>query len=805
VDNTNVQVPVSLVSIKIPENRWSFFQALLGITDDQMNADILKQIRELASAITWCAATDTHDRTVEIVINDSTTSREKRVIKNIDLKDFIKLISIPNVLEPYVYLLDPTLHEIIGKYAAHIMGKRIIVVNDEKVIENYGDPKWDKIYLNYTRHDEEGEHYDVLEPPQITCSSKMLPINPFIEDFIQRGGKGPFNVQLSTGTQSHNVNDTSNWKFYQALLPNLPFDLKLIRQLACAITWRTLAASAYKPGLNRNISTSVNGTPMTITGTQFVKLMSVGFSEPCVRIDKDTLPLIGEAAADIIGKTIHVNGTKLTYGSYDDNLELESSSLSSGSTYTVKVVTGSESGSGTNSSVFITLIGQNGESNEFVLNRSIEHADTNNLFETNQTDTFNVVSNINIGKLHNVRVRIEGSGLGHEWFLDHIIVSGGGLANPVQFDSKLLMSDDQPIVELFPIPKSPKRIGEPSAKAQNVVAADAKTVLSAAAPSVAALSAEPSAAGTSAASSVPSAAALSAAVKAATSVKVPSSVPSAAQPGHPPQQYPLPNEEIQKMLNNADINIQRKAQFALIKYNKNYEEAIKALNPPSLTPAQVQSAYMKTPDYLKNPEIFVNAYVQYKSIPLLPNPVYEDDSNGRNLNAFSAIFHEWRVISTVGEGNCLTHAFLQCLSSTYGKITGQGYTNKSKVAQAFRLSFSSESVLARDKLEYEIGNGLVNLSDLQILDYSILFNVITVVFEQVVVNPSHDMANPIFAHNFHNGSKPNDIVIFIHADGGHYSSVMLPTGKFTMTLNDAQQNKELQKSLSIQMAPIPDA
>jgi hypothetical protein len=69
--------------------------------------------------------------------------------------------------------------------------------------------------------------------------------------------------------------------------------------------------------------------------------------------------------------------------------------------------------------------------------------------------------------------------------------------------------------------------------------------------------------------------------------------------------------------------------------------------------------------------------------------------------------------------------------------------------------------------------------------------VITVVFEQVVVNPAEDMANPIIAHNLTTASKPTDTVIFIHADGGHYSSVMLPTGKFTMTLNEARQIQAL--------------
>ncbi len=255
------------------------------------------------------------------------------------------------------------------------------------------------------------------------------------------------------------------------------------------------------------------------------------------------------------------------------------------------------------------------------------------------------------------------------------------------------------------------------------------------------------------------------------------------------------------MMTNAEgkeLHTLQKVKFALEKANNNVEGAIELLNPRSLNPDQVQAAYRATPECFKNPETFVKYYVQKKSIRLLSEPLYGDDEDGRNLNAFPQIFHQWRVIQTVGDGNCLTHAFLQCLSPTYGKITGQGYTNKSKVAQAFRLRFSSKSDLALDKLEYEVGNGLVNLSDLQILDYSRLFNVITVVFEQVVVNPSQRMANPIVAYNFHSGlSKPTDKVIFIHGDGRHYSSVMLPTGEFTMTLSDARKIPELKDSLPL--------
>ena len=43
--------------------------------------------------------------------------------------------------------------------------------------------------------------------------------------------------------------------------------------------------------------------------------------------------------------------------------------------YRVAVVTGSESGSGTNSNVFVTLVGEGGESGEVALLKSEEHVD----------------------------------------------------------------------------------------------------------------------------------------------------------------------------------------------------------------------------------------------------------------------------------------------------------------------------------------------------------------------------------------------------------------------------------------------
>jgi hypothetical protein len=206
-----------------------------------------------------------------------------------------------------------------------------------------------------------------------------------------------------------------------------------------------------------------------------------------------------------------------------------------------------------------------------------------------------------------------------------------------------------------------------------------------------------------------------------------------------------------------------------------------------LSPKQIKQAYDATSVDLKNPDMFVANHVKTNS--LLANPVYTLDTD-RNLKAFAG-FDGWQVVQTVGDGNCLTHAFLQCLSPTYRRIKDEGYTVKNKVAQNFREKFSQTSDLARDKNLYKAGN----LTDQEILDYSRLFNVITVVFEQVNANP--DVTNPIIAHNFlHTSSNQTDTVIFIHGDGGHYSSVMPSTGRFTMTLADAKKIPRLQRSLS---------
>ena len=101
----------------------------------------------------------------------------------------------------------------------------------------------------------------------------------------------------------------------------------------------------------------------------------------------------------------------------------------------------------------------------------------------------------------------------------------------------------------------------------------------------------------------------------------------------------------------------------------------------------------------------------------------------------------------------------------------------------FRLSFSKHSPLAKNKDLYNQVNPKVEwLTDNEISDYSHLFNVITIIF-----NERDKVITSLFG-NFTPGSVPeNTKVIFIHANGHHYSTVQTPTKKTIMSFKDAAE------------------
>ena len=203
------------------------------------------------------------------------------------------------------------------------------------------------------------------------------------------------------------------------------------------------------------------------------------------------------------------------------------------------------------------------------------------------------------------------------------------------------------------------------------------------------------------------------------------------------------------------------------------------------------------PMALRNPNIFVTEYVTANDIRLLASPKYTIANQHYNLTPFQGdgAFQGWTVIDTVGDGNCLTHAFLQCLSPEYGKIPSQiSYKDKFMVGQAFRLAFA-ETSFARDKALYKAGNGTAYLTDQEIADYSVLFNVITIVFDQ----PNQiAFGFGVMAVNLNEQTAKDDTrVIFIHGSGGHYSSIMTNRNEFILPYSEAKKIAGLTNQLSL--------
>jgi PLAT/LH2 domain len=93
-------------------------------------------------------------------------------------------------------------------------------------------------------------------------------------------------------------------------------------------------------------------------------------------------------------------------------------------TYSVKIYTGDVSGAGTDSNIFLSFKGANGQIGEQRLNALI----TTNAFERNQTDYVTLVNLAPVGELVSVTVRSDNMYPASAWYLGWIEISAPGIA-----------------------------------------------------------------------------------------------------------------------------------------------------------------------------------------------------------------------------------------------------------------------------------------------------------------------------------------------------------------------------------------
>jgi hypothetical protein len=91
--------------------------------------------------------------------------------------------------------------------------------------------------------------------------------------------------------------------------------------------------------------------------------------------------------------------------------------------YTVTTVTGNKLGAGTDSHVFVNIMGDKGETGKLELDQSTTNS---NAFEKGKSDTF-IVEAKNVGEIKKINISHDGHGSGAGWYLDRVEVVSKGV------------------------------------------------------------------------------------------------------------------------------------------------------------------------------------------------------------------------------------------------------------------------------------------------------------------------------------------------------------------------------------------
>jgi hypothetical protein len=110
----------------------------------------------------------------------------------------------------------------------------------------------------------------------------------------------------------------------------------------------------------------------------------------------------------------------LAQGKSDPAPALPVSPASVNLVYQVSIKTGDTTGAGTDSNIFITLYGENGQTAETRLNGLI----SGNAFERNKIDFLTLKDLPNIGNLKKVAIRSDGNYTGAAWYLESVTING---------------------------------------------------------------------------------------------------------------------------------------------------------------------------------------------------------------------------------------------------------------------------------------------------------------------------------------------------------------------------------------------
>ena len=172
---------------------------------------------------------------------------------------------------------------------------------------------------------------------------------------------------------------------------------------------------------------------------------------------------------------------------------------------------------------------------------------------------------------------------------------------------------------------------------------------------------------------------------------------------------------------------------------------------------------------------------------------------------------KWRVYDTLGDGNCLLHAFVQATSPAYKSL--KTINEKLESVKTTRSALAKEtksdgtSYFRSDRIKTD-GEWLFteDLEDLLtfVQTQTTPNKLVALIFDasKSTATANNPLGLSLSLGSYKLNNIPDDTdIIFIHATGNHFSSISDSTGNFMMKYSDAIKIPELKRALSPRLFP----
>lgn len=239
--------------------------------------------------------------------------------------------------------------------------------------------------------------------------------------------------------------------------------------------------------------------------------------------------------------------------------------------------------------------------------------------------------------------------------------------------------------------------------------------------------------------------------------------------------------KLAKTQRNLPSTVNAKERAFLERKSKKYRELLKVINNSNRNSSNRNSSNSKTSNNNDIKNTLEEAVINYYDGKLLDKPQITAVKHTLFETLFQTPFaSDYNVIKTIGDGDCLIHAFLTAISPSYRRIPFQ---QRSKVGGAVRRDFIAPLITDPEDRAFFESNKYLEDKHIQLLGEIFHYNFI--IFQEVPKKHRRADLPPNAMNNINFiDVKTGDPWVLLHnklgisSGGDHYSAVQGPTENF---------------------------